>query len=128
MLIPASAGVQGPGETMMWLGASAAMSPRLIASLRTTSRGMAELADIAGEVPDEAVVIVDEQDHAPPSQRLDQGLRLGQRLLVLGRGIAVGDDAAAGLERDLRPLIAKVRMVMLVSIQPSKPSQPIAPQ
>ena len=27
-----------------------------------------------------------------------------------------------------RPLMAKVRMAMLVSIEPSKPSQPIAPQ
>ena len=38
LLIPASAGEQGPGETMMCEGASAAMSSRLVASLRTTIR------------------------------------------------------------------------------------------
>ena len=38
LLIPASVGVQGPGETMMCDGARAAMSSRLVASLRTTIR------------------------------------------------------------------------------------------
>ena len=59
----------------------------------------AQLGDVAGEVPDEAVIVVDQQDHGA-RQRLDQGPRLVQRLLVFGRRLAVGDDAAAGLEGD----------------------------
>lgn len=39
LLIPASLGVQGPGETMMCVGARASISPKEIASWRTTRRG-----------------------------------------------------------------------------------------
>ena len=62
--MPASAGVQGPGEMMMWLGASAAISSSVIASLRRTTGVLAQLADVARQVVDERVVVVDEQDHA----------------------------------------------------------------
>jgi hypothetical protein len=37
--IPASSGVQGPGEITTWVGASAAISSPVIRSLRCTSTG-----------------------------------------------------------------------------------------
>ena len=98
LLMPASVGVQGPGEMMMWRGRQGRDVVEAGRVVAHHDPRVAELADVAGEVPDEAVVVVDQQDHQPLPQRLDQRPRLVQRLLVLGRRVAVGDDAAAGLE------------------------------
>ena len=68
--IPASAGVQGPGEMMMWLGARAAISSSVTASFRRTSGFAAQFPDVPREIPDERVVVVEEEDHdAPPKAR-----------------------------------------------------------
>ncbi len=61
-----------------------------------------ELAEQVRQVVRERVVVVDqEQRHYPLLRELDRVLdraELVQALLVLGRRIGVGDDAAAGLE------------------------------
>ena len=95
--IPASAGEQGPGEMMMCDGRHRGDLVDREGVVPADHRRLAQLADVAGQVVDEGVVVVDQEDHGP-RQRADQRPRLVQRLPVLQLGIGVGDDAAARLE------------------------------
>ena len=51
--MPASAGVHGPGEMMIWLGARRSTSSSCISSLRRTTASSPELTDISRKVVDE---------------------------------------------------------------------------
>ena len=65
--IPASDGEQGPGEMMMCDGAIAATSSTVRASFRCTDRRLAQLTDVAGQVVDERVVVVEQENHGRAS-------------------------------------------------------------
>ena len=52
---------------MMWLGASASISPSVMRVVAAHDRLPAQLADVPGEVVDEGVVVVDEEDHGDPA-------------------------------------------------------------
>ncbi len=98
--IPASAGEQGPGEMITWDGARSRMSSTLSASLRWTGRLLAQLADVARQVVDEGVVVVDEQDHdtVAGARASIKSSGLVERFPILQLRIGVGHDPAAGLE------------------------------
>ena len=82
--MPASFGVHGPGDRMIACGLFFSACSALIASLRTTSVASAEVLDVVDEVVDEAVVIIDDQDHGVVSMHL----RCPRRQLRMARGIA----------------------------------------
>ena len=93
--MPASAGVHGPGEITICVGASALdlVDPHLIAS---THHGFfPQLADVAGEIVDERVAVIEDQDHLSLlSQHLAQ-MRVQQARLLhraLERHVAIGAD------------------------------------
>ena len=60
---PPLPGVHGPGEITMCVGASELDSsiPHLIAA--TDNRLFPKLADVAGEIVDERVAVIEDQDH-----------------------------------------------------------------
>ena len=65
----------------------------------------AEFAEIVIEVVGEGVVVVDEQRSSLPPlfgefDGFEHGARFVQRLLILQRGIGVGDDAGAGVDEN----------------------------
>ena len=63
---PASSGLPGPGEITIALGRQRRRRRRRSsASLRATSHGGAQLAQVLDEVVGERVVVVDDQDHRP---------------------------------------------------------------
>ena len=62
--MPASAGEHGPGERMMWLGASASTSSERDRVVAADDRFAAQLADVPREVVDEGIVVVDEENHS----------------------------------------------------------------
>ena len=96
--MPASAGVHGPGrddDVARRERRDLVERDRVVAA---HDRLLAQLAHVAGEVVDERVVVVDEQDHARRAERVDHAARLVERLAVLLLGIGVGHDAAAGAE------------------------------
>ena len=57
-------GVQGPGDSTTASGRSASASCAVSASLRWTTRLRAQLVQVVDEVVGEAVVVIDDQDHA----------------------------------------------------------------
>ena len=61
LLIPASRGVQGPGEIQIWLGANAAISSSEISSFRLTTSCAPKLAKILGQIVSEGVVVIDQR-------------------------------------------------------------------
>ena len=61
--MPASLGVQGPGEMTIFSGLMSSISSRLIWLLRKTSTFVAQLAEIMIQVVGEGVVVVDKQNH-----------------------------------------------------------------
>ena len=67
--MPASSGVQGPGERRMAEGCIAIAACTSISSLRRTCGFGAELAQIVEEVVGEAVVVVDQEQHSPHPSR-----------------------------------------------------------
>ena len=86
---------------MMCLGASAAISSTRERVVPADDRRLAQLPDIAREVVDEGVVVVEKQNHGavPGASRASiERPRLVERLPVFLLGIGVGDDAAAGLK------------------------------
>ena len=113
---PASCGVQGPGEMTMALAVKVCIGHRVVAH---HARGRAELREVARHVVDEAVVIVDDEDHAAKASRM-------RRILV-----RLSSYSAAGLERAVMPpppctratplQNCAVRMAMLRSAWPLKP-------
>ena len=58
----------------------------------------AQFADVPGQVVDEGVVVIDEEDHGGLTKRIDHTAGLVERLAVLLFGIRIGDDPAAGAE------------------------------
>ncbi len=102
-VMPASSGRPGPGEITIRSGCIASTSPSVISSLRCTTGGMPQLAEVLGEVVGKRIVVVEQQDlHLELGLRHLDGLqeraRLVARLLVFRRGVRVGDDAGAGLD------------------------------
>ena len=124
--IPASAGVQGPGEITMASGASAAASSSRQPVVADDERLGIEFGEIARDVEDEGIVIVDDQDHAAAS--LDAVSKAAKMRRTLAR---VSSYSAAGSDNSVMPPPAwtlasrlrntTVRIAILVSIAPSKP-------
>ena len=63
LLIPASRGVQGPGEMQMCLGANAAISSSEISSFRLTTSWQPSSPKVLDKVVSERVVIIDQEEH-----------------------------------------------------------------
>ena len=62
--MPASVGVQGPGESTIASGRSASASAARERVVPAHLADGAEIAQVVDEVEGEAVVVVDQQDHA----------------------------------------------------------------
>ena len=63
MLMPASCGVQGPGESRMRSGASASTSSTRELVVAADGHLRAQLAHVLHEVVGEGVVVVENKDH-----------------------------------------------------------------
>ena len=117
--MPASCGVHGPGEMMMWLGASAATSSSVISSLRRTTASAPQLAHVAGEVVDERVAVVEDAGSSrrrPARRSWPRDLVERLAVLLLGSESATIPPPALKYMRPSRT--TAVRMAMLVSISP----------
>ena len=71
--MPASFGVQGPGDSTIASGASARSFSAVVSSLRTTRIALDERPDQVDEVPGERVVVVHDDDR-------------GHRMFLIGEG------------------------------------------
>ena len=82
MLMPASCGVQGPGEMRMRSGCRASTSAGVSSSLRRIDHLRAQLAHVLDQVVGEGVVVVEDEDH-----RISLILRLFKRDLLAGGSV-----------------------------------------
>ena len=61
--MPASLGVQGPGESTMAFGFLSRTSSAEILSLRITTLSVTKLAQVVDEIVGKAVVVIDQDEH-----------------------------------------------------------------
>ena len=104
--MPASFGVQGPGESTIASGCEvASASAGVSASLRRTSQRRAKIAQEVDEIESEAIVVVDQQDHYRILRR--GHARVNERALPLPA--PEGSDAHPVARQRSRGLTAPLR-------------------
>src|SRR5213083_2104883 len=111
--IPASPGVQGPGERMMCEGCSVSISWRVVASYHGL---LSQLAHVAGQVVDERVVVVDQEDHGTRAAMSPRALSSVSRYSCSGSESATMPPPTWTYTS--RPSTRQVRITILVSNAP----------
>ena len=116
--IPASAGDRGPGERLMWLGASAATCARVTASLRHTTASPPSLTYRARLCMHEGVVVVYEEDHPLVASAAIMPLALSSVSRYLSSGSESTMIPPPALKYTRPAPATAVRMAMLLSEHP----------